>query len=258
MIPGAVLYAQWRKARHFTEAMLAGFPAREAASESAHLDAEARLHILGGLQFGCLGLMQQILEARARYVFWDRAYLGGGSQSDRLRITLDAYQKVRVDAGRGLERFERFGGRLQPWHTGGGHVLLVPPGEAIQTLFCGRDWLERTLADLQACTDRPVRVSHKGDPVPLEERLRDCWCVVTYSSNVAVEAILAGVPAYASHLSAATPVAGCLAEIHNHRGVEQPPRPEREAWAASLAWGQFTVDEIRGGLARAVVLEGWA
>ncbi len=257
-MPGAAIYTQRRKARHFTEAMIAGFPAAQMASEPGQLDPSADLHILGGLQFGCLALMRQILSGRLDYVFWDRAYVGGGTQSDRLRLTYNGYQKVVVDKGRSLARFEAFGGRLQPWRKGGSHLLLVPPGEAIQDLLCGRSWLDRTLAALRQATNRPIRISHKGDPVPLEERLRDCHAVVTYTSNVAVEAICAGVPAFTAWLAAAGPVAGAIDHVHRPDCIEQPPQPDREAWAASLAWGQFTTGEIRSGFARAVVLEGGA
>jgi len=258
VIPGAAIYTQRRKARHFTEAMVAGFPAAQMGCEAEQLDLSADLHILGGLQFGCLGLMRQILSGRLDYVFWDRAYFGGGTHTDRLRITRNGYQKLVVDAGRSLARFEAVGGRLEPWRRGGSHILLVPPGEAIQQLFCGATWLDSMLAALRTRTERQIRISHKGDPVPLAERLRDCWCVVTYTSNVAVEAVCAGVPAFTAWFAAAAPVAGSVADLlHNERGdIEQPPRPDREAWAASLAWGQFTTEEIRRGIARAVVLEG--
>lgn len=258
LIPSAAIYTQRRKARHFTEAMIAGFPAAQMGCEPGQLDPSADLHILGGLQFGCHALMRQILSRRLDYVFWDRAYFGGGSQSDRLRLTFNGYQKIRVDADRSLARFEAFGGVLQPWRKSGSHLLLVPPGEAIQDLFCGRDWLASTLVALRQATDRPIRISHKGDPVPLADRLRDCHAVVTYTSNVAVEAICAGVPAITAWLAAAGPVSGGVEQAYRPDRIEQPPMPEREAWAASLAWGQFTTEEIRSGFARAVVLEGHA
>jgi hypothetical protein len=74
---------------------------------------------------------------------------------------------------------------------------------------------------------------------------------VTWSSNVAVEAICAGVPAFTSKLSAASPVAGDLEFLEAM--IEKPPMPEREQWAWSLAYGEFTLQEIQSGYAREVI-----
>lgn len=251
----AVIYTQKKKARHFTDAMVEGFPARQVGSEPGQLDRSAGLHILGGLQFGSLALMQQLLAEGLDYVFWDRAYFGGGSQTDRLRLTVNGYQQTELQPGRDLQRFKSLGGELQPWRQSGTHIMVVPPGEAICALFGLGNWEARTLEILKHYTDRPVQVSRKGDPKPLGDRLRDCHAVVTYTSNVAVEAICAGVPAFVSPRSAASPVSSGLEVLHQ---IEIPRRvsdDQRAAWAASLAWGQFSTTEIRRGLARAVLLE---
>lgn len=255
MIPGAVIYTQYGKARHSTEAMVAGFPAAERPSTGGALAAGYDLHIFGGLQFGSLSLMQAVLREGRHYVFWDRAYLGGGTKTDRLRITKNAYQKQAVEA-RTLARFEAFGGKLEPWHLPNetGHVMVVPPSAAIGEVWGFRpdDWLDGICATLRQVTDRPMLVSFKGDTVPLARRLENCHCVVTWSSNVAVEAVCAGVPAFVGDTSAARPVASTLTEMRY--GIEHPRKPDREAWAAALAWGQFTLAEIKSGMARTVVL----
>ena len=73
---------------------------------------------------------------------------------------------------------------------------------------------------------------------------------------MAVDAIIEGVPAFCSEHSAAAPVANKLSDLSST--IENPTfwgDNSRLAWACSLAWGQFTVDEISSGLARRV-LEG--
>jgi hypothetical protein len=236
------------KNRHHGEAIAAGFKARVVPAEHGEVQAGA-LHLVGGLQHGSLALMKQILDGRDAYVFADRAYMGGGPGSERLRLTLNAYQKEWVEV-RPDDRLRALGVELQPWRTRGRHVLLVPPGEAIRELFGLGDWQDEMLARLKACTDRPIMVSVKGDARPLQQRLADCWCVVTYTSNVAVDALLAGVPAFCDSKAAAAPMAGALDSLD----IEHPVRLDRELWASSLAYGQFTLDEIRSGYARAVVL----
>lgn len=209
------------------------------------------LHLVGGLQHGSLSIMKQVLSGRDPYVFADRAYFGGGPGTDRLRLTLSAYQQDWVTV-RPDDRLRALRVDFKPWRNSGRHILLVPPGPAICELFELGDWCGKTLRRLSACTDRPVEVSFKGDPRPLAERLAGCHCVVTYSSNVAVDAIVAGVPAVCAPMAAAGPVASHLDELE--REIEAPRMQDRELWAASLAYGQFTIDEIRSGYARAVVL----
>lgn len=246
------VYAQYAKARHFTDAVVAGFPGRVRNIEPGRLAAGC-VHVLGGLQFGCLELLQQIRRQREPYIFFDRAYFGGGTFTDRTRLTRNAYQRHWVGQG-DAQRLARWGVTLAPWQPEGSFVMLVPPSAAVATLFeLPGDWLERTVRRLRACTGREVRVSPKDDreQKPLATRLQGCHAVVTWSSNVAVEAVCLGVPAFTSPWSAAAPVAGRVDDLE--RTLESPPRPDRKWWAASLACGQFTVDEIAAGHARAAL-----
>lgn len=251
-----VLYTQEHKAHAHMDAMKKGFPARHVSLDENKLaPGDDVLHIVGGLQFGALDRMREIQMNGAPYIFYDRAYFGGGPGKDRLRITANAYQKHRIQKG-ATSRFRRLGVELKPWKNGGDHVLLVPPSAAVRALFSlTENWEGRLVSRLNEITSLPIKVSRKGDPVPLEERLRNCWCVVTWTSNVAVDAIVAGVPAFTSQFSAAAPVAGSILELETL--FENPPKPDREEWAESLAWGQFRLDEIRDGYAREVVMEAF-
>ena len=245
------VYAQFGKARHFTDAVVAGFPGRVRNIEPGRLARDC-IHVLGGLQFGVLELMQEIWAKKEPYIFFDRAYFAGGTYSQQIRLTRGAYQKHWIEPGAESGRLRRWGVYLEPWRPAGDFLMVVPPSPAVEKLFGIEGWLESTLHRLRGCIRRIV-VSPKEDrnKSPLLERLEGCHAVVTWSSNVAVEAIVAGIPAFVSPFSAARPVAGALEELD----IENPPRPAREAWAASLAWGQFTVDEIAGGFAREYLME---
>lgn len=252
-----VHYLVTRKNRHHGEAIAEGFGARTVPAEGDGQEPRERiLHLVGGLQHGSLELLMDIRAMGLPYVFFDRAYFGGGPGSNRLRATRNAYQKNWVEE-RPRDRLDALGVRLAPWRREGRHLLVVPPSEAVCRLFGLGDWEARIRARLVATgTRRAIWTTYKGDPRPLSERLDGCHAVVTWTSNVAVEAIVAGVPAFVGAASAAAPVATPL-ECLGHM-LERPLMPPREAWAASLAWGQFTLEEIRSGFAKAVVLQGQA
>jgi hypothetical protein len=76
-----------------------------------------------------------------------------------------------------------------------------------------------------------------------EEALEGAWACVTFSSNAAVEAALAGVPVFAcDEGSMALPIANRdLSEI------ERPALPDREQWAFDLAYAQWTLQEFANG-----------
>ena len=72
---------------------------------------------------------------------------------------------------------------------------------------------------------------------------KDCWCVVCHSSGVAVEAIMAGVPAITLHpASFVYPICS-----HDLSEVENPKMADRIAWFSRLAYCQWTLAEIEGG-----------
>lgn len=240
---------------HHGEAILAGWGAERVWVGKGRLARGAGLHLIGGLQFGALEILMEARETKAPYIFFDRAYFGGGPGTNRLRAVRGAYQKNWVE-DRLPDRLKALGVRLEPWRGKGRHILVVPPSAAVARLFDLGDWEAKTLRRLKDCTDRPLVVSYKGDPKPLADRLAGCHAVVTWTSNVAVEAVCAGTPAFVGPESAAAPVATGLEYLE--RLIEAPLMPEREAWAASLAFGQFDLAEIRSGFAREVLSTGGA
>lgn len=76
----------------------------------------------------------------------------------------------------------------------------------------------------------------------LAELFDAAHAVVTFNSNSAVDAILAGVPAVATDAgSMALPVAG--------RTIGDRPTPDRSEWLARLAWCQWRAEELADGSA---------
>ena len=109
-------------------------------------------------------------------------------------------------------------------------------------------------------TDRPIKIRQKprgrgtSGPseatVPLSEDLKDAWCLVTSCSIAAVEAQCMGIPVICDEKSFAKEIgAQQLADI------EDPYFVGCEDWLYSLAYQQFTPEEIENGKAVEILID---
>lgn len=188
-------------------------------------------------------LIQQAMTER-RCFYADHGYFGRGAF---LRIARNAYQHDGISPG-DQRRFFRFDIPVQPWRSSGTHIVVCPNSPTYFGLF-GMDaetWLTDVRTTLARYTDRPIVVRWKRSEKPLAADLVDAWAVVTYSSNAAVEAVLAGVPVFVLAPFAAASRMG-LSDLSQ---IEHPIYPDgRWSFAASLASNQWTLEEIAGGVA---------
>jgi hypothetical protein len=135
--------------------------------------------------------------------------------------------------------------KMQPWRRDGRHVLLALPGASFGRAMGinVRSWLAHIEGRLRILTDRPIVVRPKTFTKPLAPDLAGAWALVTHSSNVAVDAVIAGIPVFVAAESPAAPVGRTDLDIEN------PVMPDREAWWASLMNQQFTLPEMASGTA---------
>lgn len=135
---------------------------------------------------------------------------------------------------------------MSPWRQRGRHVLLALPGlDYGHNLGLDmRAWCKTIPAVCRRATRRPIVVRPKTSPVPLAEHLHNAWVVVTHSSNVAVDAVLAGIPVIVAPTSPAAPVGNLSLS-----DIERPRMPDRSAWWRSLMGQQFTLAELADGSA---------
>lgn len=208
-----------------------------------------------GVNADTLHQLQQAQRSRQPWYYIDHAYFGRG---DYYRVTKNAVQHSGTGDSTG-ERWQRLGIEIQPWRTGGTHILVCPQSKWWHEWFMGdtpEAWADRIVAELRQYTDRPIVVRHKpviatgviGGAVAeakrqLDEALTDCWAVVVHQSGVGIQAALAGVPVFATGAGAVSPMA--LSDLSQ---IESPIRPEgRHEWASVLADNQWSQAEIRGG-----------
>ncbi|MCC8946002.1 hypothetical protein H8A97_13055 [Bradyrhizobium sp. Arg62] len=137
---------------------------------------------------------------------------------------------------------------IKPWRQNGQHIVIGLPGENFGRSFgidCKR-WIEASpVRDLRRYTSRPITTRIKLAEHPLVQDLRNAWALVTHSSNVAVDAVLAGIPVFCKDTCPAAPVGNL-----DLASIEKPAMPDRQAWFNSLMAQQFTLAEMRSGLAR--------
>jgi hypothetical protein len=243
-----------RKSFEVWRALRAGFQARD-----AHIGAALETGttaIVGGLDGGSDRLLRRCRETGHPYVFVDSGYFAtrdAAGRRRRYRVVPDAYAHhwelpPYFAETFGRPRFEELGLTIEPWRKSGRDVIVCLSSDAHTRFFGLQSWLDDTLEQLRRGTDRPIVIRRKGDPVPLEQQLKTAWAVVTWSSNVAVTAALAGIPVFVGPECAALPV-GASILAGGGRFIEEPVYPDREAWAWGLAAGQFTADEIAAGRA---------
>ncbi len=204
----------------------------------------------------------KLLQKAGKQVFvMERGYVG-----DRFKWTSLAWNGLNGRATRYSNeadpaRFaEHFGHLMKPWKSGGDYVLLIGQvqGDASLGGMDLRRWYEQTARDARQAYGLPVRfrphpvsikrghhlkvLAAKTLDGTLEQALAGAAVVITFNSNTAVESVLAGVPTVTLDM-------GSMArEVTGHR-VGDWCIPDRSAWAARLAWCQFSMDEIRSGFA---------
>jgi hypothetical protein len=158
------------------------------------------------------------------------------------------------------DRARALGVEALPWLDNGKNILLAGMGAKAANVE-GKDpesWERHAISALQLYTKR--RIIYRPKPSwlgakplagttysPKEQSLlsllANAHAVVTHHSNVAVDALVAGVPAFCWQ-GVATPLSS-----QNIADIEEPRRPEgREQWIADIAYTQWNTDEMRRGL----------
>lgn len=134
-----------------------------------------------------------------------------------------------------------------PWnYNRNGEVLIGFPGVAFGRMI-GMDmktWISEIVGRVRFKTRRKIRTRDKWSKISLEKDLKNVSVLVTHSSHVAIDAVRRGIPAIVAPSSPAAAVCS-----HSLDDIERPLMPDRRQWWASLMSQQFTLAEMRSGLA---------
>lgn len=201
-----------------------------------------------GLLRGSPELIWESLKRNQPWIYLDHGYFRRGHFHGHYRMTwCDFQQRELIE--RPDDRWKKLNIELQPWRKGR-DIIVCPPSSHVCKIFGCHEWEANTTASLRRFTARPIRIRRKTDPSPFAEAIRNAHAVVTSSSIAAVEAALLGVPVFVDAISAAS-----LIGLTDLSKIESPVYPDREPWVHSMAYGQFTRDEMKEGLAWRVLSE---
>lgn len=185
-----------------------------------------------------LPLALSMQAAGTPFVYVDHGYIRGKYVYRMTRNALQVTQWGRITC--------RYARPLPSWRTRGEHVLVCPPepGYAAMLGVDSASWLQLVLGTLASHTARPVRVRPRHCPEPLAQDLQNCWCLVTWTSNAAVDAILAGVPAICTGPCAGGIISSCRLD-----DIESPHLSRmRQEWADLLMSNQWGLKECRSAI----------
>ncbi len=225
------------------EALSAGFKGRQREVIIGEAPEDRHPFVIWGQEWLALRIIPKAYRSGRPFWHIDNGFWnpGRGGTIGYYRFTYRSMTPVLLPDGRDPE-----GVTLKPWSNIGKTVLLAMPG-----LHFGRAlgidvgaWCAQADSLVRSRTNRPVRVRSRESNRPLAEDLTDAWAVVTHSSNVAVDSVIAGVPVFVAPTSPAAPVG------RTDMCIEEPVRPRREQWLRSLAAQHFTVDEMQDGIAQ--------
>jgi hypothetical protein len=151
--------------------------------------------------------------------------------------------------------------KYQGWKPTGSKILVVLPTEKpFQYYGHSREkWIQNVEKTIKKYSDREIvwrakasRGERTNDTI-YAALDNDIYALVTYNSIATVEAIQHGIPAFGLAPTAADPV--CCNDLTQ---IENPVMPDEDIiykWLCSIAYSQFSLDEILTGQAWKMVIE---
>lgn len=185
-----------------------------------------------------------------KWIYWDRGYAlrifstwlprpktgNGYYRWERGAFQMKKIREVPDD------RWKALGISTSPWAKGGKHIVVAMPTLPYSAFHGTERWTDETVQELSKLTDRPLLIRSKETSRPLWEDLKGAHCLVSHGSNAANESVIFGCPVFVHNSCAAALVGQTDLSL-----IETPIYPEREPWLHSLAYSQFTENELIDG-----------
>jgi hypothetical protein len=194
----------------------------------------------------------------------DTGYFGNvGKTKIWHRITKNNLQHLGPVIERPGDRLKKIIDYKYQKQTHGKKILICPPSEKVMNLFDQPNpetWTKQIIQQLKSYTDRPIEIrlkpsrTERTSTKTIEAALADdVYCLITYNSIAAVEAMMNGKPAIALGPNAAQSI--CNTKIEDIEELNFPSKEEMTAFMQHLSYAQFTRDEMQNGTAWQIVNE---
>jgi hypothetical protein len=212
-----------------------------------------------GLLRGNAHLLHDALENRMDFYYIDHAYFNPGYRFPNwMRVIKNGFVQNTIIPDVDTSRLKNFGIQFKDYDFNKKrNIVVFPPSNTVARVFNQEDWETKTIEKIREYTDRPIVVRKKKGPVmdnllihskyeekfdyeeTLDEVLNNAYCVVAFNSAVSLTALEKGIPVICERYCAAFPLS------HSFNEIETLQEKERLPLFASLAWGQFTMAEIK-------------
>lgn len=216
------------------------------------------LLIIRGLGSGSQAAIKHCWENNRDFFAIDTGYFGNNSKIKIWhRITKNNLQNLGPVIDRPNDRLKKIIDYQYQPKTDGKKILICPPSEKVMNLFdqpSPEVWTKQVIEELKKYTDRPIEIRLKPERTErlttktIESALEDdVYCLITYNSIAAIEAILNGKPAIALGPNAAQSI--CNTQISDIESLKFPCKEEMTAFMRHLSYAQFTRKEMLDGTA---------
>ena len=182
-------------------------------------------------------MIRQANENQSDWLYVDNGYLGKYK-----RVLLNSTAPRYFRKGR---RFEH-DTQLQPWRGGSGSkIILLPPSPPYMDTFGSRDFLNEMAHSINIHTGKDIIVRAKPAKGrlarPWRDQLEEAYCVVTWGSALALDAMIMGVPTISLGDCPAKFASKKLSDLETNAMMIEPPRMEI---IDSLTWSSFDKNEL--------------
>lgn len=217
---------------------------------------------IAGILRGNAKLLAECQAKGIDYYYIDHAYFNSGyAKPTWMRITKNGFVQNAIVSNDPSRWNKFFQTPLQPYlYKNRKSILILPPSDAVAKVFGAQSWLPRIAQKIKQHTNRPLIIRHKPGPIlndnlitlkgrsnydypPMDEIWPKVYCVVAFNSNMAVDALIRGIPVITTPYSATWPISNKVEAIENLIEFD------RSALFSSLSWGQYNIDEMRSGYA---------
>lgn len=190
----------------------------------------------------------------------DTGYIQPSTRKDYHRVTKNNLQNLSAIKDCPVDRLKKLNWNYREPHNDG-KILICPPSEKVMKFYDVnlKEWLESTVDQIKSQTNRTIEIRNKPNRLDrvttdtIWKALDDTYCLVTYNSIAATEAILYSVPAITLAPNAAATI--CNTDINSINNPTIPTKDEIVRFAAHLSYCQFTMAEIKSGTAWSIVNE---